>query len=106
MSRENAIIEKIENQLLSEGYKRLKDRYELFGESKFGKEESFFDLMVNLRLSGEEGISAEEVFNDLRKEINSLTYIAANANDDYEKLHRKYRGLKYDYERLIRENNG
>lgn len=103
MDRTNNIINRIEQELRDLGYSRL-SRSGVLSDSNYAIEETYFDLLLRLKLEGESiDLNPEDIFNDLKKEINRLTTIASETSKDYLKAKREIAALKRDYEELLRE---
>lgn len=101
MDRSKSIIERIEERLKEEGFSK-KNILES-SETGLGDYNSFFDLMIDLRLDGKEHVAAQEIWEDMKKQINFFRRNLSKAADDYRKLENKYRGLQNDYEEAIKE---
>jgi exonuclease V gamma subunit len=61
--------------------------------------------MVDIRLEGKENISTEEVWEDMKMQVNYLLASLSKASRDYLKLQNKYRDLENDYLKLISSTN-
>lgn len=91
-NRSDALIQRIEENLTNEGFKK-KPIYQR-KEFGFGDFESFFDLMVDVRLGGKEYLTAEEVWENMKMQVNFLLGTLAGASDDYIKLQNRYKNLE------------
>ena len=100
MDRHKFIISRVEEDLRDEGF--VKKEIFTSSENGFGDLKSFFEVMIDLRLQGEKDISPEQVWEDMKKQINFLKISLVKAAEDYRKLENNYRGLKKDYEELIK----
>lgn len=63
-NRSDHLIQRIEENLINQGFKK-KPIYQR-KEFGFGDFESFFDLMVDVRLEGRELLTAEEVWEEMK----------------------------------------
>ena len=82
--RSKQIIERIKKQLESDGFKETK----ITGQSKtgFSDYDSFFDLMVDLKLEGKNEPTAEEIFNSMKQQFNYAKSLIAHAEKEYQRL--------------------
>lgn len=98
--RAKARLERIENQVADEGYKNEKIYQQ--SETGYGDFKSFFDVLVDCHLAGEDYPTHVQVFNNMKKQINYLTTNLASASEEYLKLQNKCRYLEKDKEELIK----
>lgn len=103
MDRLKAIIERIEKELKEEGFEK-KPVFEK-SSSGYGDMSSFFDLLVDLRLDGKKDLTLQELWENMKKQLNDRDSTIAHADKEYRKLQNAYRGLKNDYEELIKTHN-
>jgi hypothetical protein len=99
--RQNSIITRIEQGLKDAGHDNKTIRE--CAESGFGDMPSFFELLVDLKLEGKKDPSPQEIWENMKKQINYLKVVITQAGDDYRKLENKARGLQADYNQLLRE---
>jgi hypothetical protein len=99
MDRTKEIIERIAKNLREQGYEEnpIHERV----DSGLGDYDSFFQIMVDSRLEGVE-LSAEEIWENMKKQINHLRKIIQDAERDYGRLTTKYRTAQENYEALQR----
>ena len=97
--RTRARLERIENQVADEGYKNSKN----YGQSEvgYGDFDSFFEVLVECRLAGEEYPTHVQVFNNMKKQVNFLRADLTKASEDYLKIQNECRHLKNEKEELI-----
>ena len=77
MDRTKQIINRIEEELIRENFKKkIITQQSEFG---YGDLNSFFELMVDLRLEGKITVSSEEVWENMKKQINYLKTTATKA---------------------------
>ena len=103
MDREQQIIDRIEAIVLAEGIIRKN----IYGSAQYGigSSKSYFDVLVDKRLEGKSYPTAQEVFEEMKMNVNYLTRSLVKASEDYAKLETKIRGLENDIRDLIRENS-
>lgn len=101
MDRLKAIIQRFEEELRKEGY----EKKEIFERSKegYGDVRSFFELLVDFKLEGKEIPTVEEMWTNMKKQLNEREGTIAYANEEYRKLSNRVRGLQNDYDALLRE---
>jgi hypothetical protein len=102
MDRLKELIARITKALEEEGI----EVEPIFEHSKngFGDFQSFFELMIDVRLDGKDKLDAQEVWENMKKQLNWLQTAAIVASDDYRKLENRFRNLQNDYQLLIKEN--
>lgn len=100
-SREKQIIERTRKSLLHDGFIEVP----INEKSQFGMGDyiSFFDLMIDRRLEGLDQPSPEEVFVNMKRQINYLNKIILDVGKDYTLLSNKYRDLQVLCNDLLRE---
>ena len=92
MNREDALLKRIEENLSNDGYVR-KNIYSKL-EYGIGNNASYFQALVDRKLEGKEYLTAQEVWEEMKAQLNYLGGIAAKASDEYLKLQNKYRDLE------------
>lgn len=102
MDRQKRIIERVKQTLVEEGYSEKKVTE--CSDSGFGDLSSFFEVMVDQRLEGKRELSAQEVFENMKMQINSLSATLRKGAEDYRKLENRHRALESDYFELIKES--
>lgn len=82
--RSKQIIERIINQLKTDGFKETK----ITDQSKtgFSDYDSFFDLLVDLKLEGKNEPTAEEIFNSMKAQFNYAKSLIHHAEKEYQRL--------------------
>lgn len=98
MSRELEVIKRIKQSLVDDGVVNT-PIYESSSEPDLS---SYFEFMIEVKLNGLTP-TTQEVWEHQKRIINRLTSQALSASIEYDKLHRKFRNLKRDYENLIKE---
>lgn len=103
MDRLKAIIQRFEEELKKEGF----EKKDIFEKSKdgYGDVRSYFDLLVDLKLEGKTIPSSEEIWTNMKKQLNERESTISHADNEYRKLSNKYRGLQNDYDNLLREQD-
>ena len=91
MNREDEIIKRIEESLSNDGYVR-KNIYSKL-EYGIGDSASYFQALVDRKLEGKEYPTAQEVWEEMKMQLNYLRSTAAKASDDYLKLQNQVRDL-------------
>lgn len=91
MDRQKALMERIKNEIAQQGiiekniYQRL--------ESGIGDCISYFEVLLELKLRGEE-YSTQQVWEEMKQQLNFFRGVASKASEDYLKLTNKYRDLE------------
>ena len=99
--RAKARYQRIENQVFDMGYTN-KPIYEK-SETGYGDYESFFELMVESKLSGDDHfLDMQRVFESMKRQINFYRSELSRAAEDYTKLENKHRNLQIDYNDLLK----
>lgn len=99
--RDKAIIERAKESVREDGIVEMP--IHMGKDGGYGDFESFFDLMVDLRLRGIKQITSQEVWEDMKMQILGLSSTINRAAKDYTKLANKYRDLEKEYYDLIKE---
>lgn len=101
--RTKALIEKIESDLISEGYSNTISTYKHnpTGPCSY---DNFFDYLVDLRLDGSEIPSIEELWITMKEQYNYLYGNLLKASEDYAKLENRERHLRKDLNNITKEN--
>lgn len=91
MDREKALLERIKNEITQLGVieKNIYSRQ----ENGIGDCLSYFEVLVELKLRGEE-YSNQQVWEEMKSQLNFMRGTAAKASDEYLKLQNKYRDLQ------------
>jgi chromosome segregation ATPase len=92
MNREDALLKRIEEDLTNDGYVR-KNIYSKL-EYGMGNNASYFQALVDRKLEGKEYPTAQEVWEEMKSQLNDLGGVAARASEDYRKLQNKYKNLE------------
>lgn len=92
MDREKALIERITQNIVDDGYTRKVIYNKL--EFGIGNGKSYFDILVDRKLEGKEYPTAQEVWEEMKMQLNFLNSVAAKASDEYLKLQNKIRDLE------------
>jgi hypothetical protein len=102
MDREKALMERIRNEITQLGVTE-KDIY-LRSENGIGDCLSYFEVLLELKLRGEE-YSNQQVWEEMKKQLNFFRGVAAKASEDYLKLTNKYRDLEEHIKWIEKERN-
>lgn len=97
--RSKQIIERFKKELVSEGIEEIKITYA--SREGFGHLESFFDLMLDLKLAGKKEISAQEVFENMKAQINYCQKNLLDAEKSYQRLMIEFRDLQDLYKEKL-----
>jgi len=102
MSRSEKIIENIEKRLNNLGY--TKNKKFLCDKNGYGDFDTFFDLLVDLKLNGIslDTINKEMLWENMKSQMNYLESCLIKATDDHRKLENEVRHLRREKEELIR----
>lgn len=93
-NRENQVIQRIRESLIEEGVKsRVVRESAQYG---LGSAKSYAEALLDLRLEGKGNPTAQEVWEEMKAQINFLTGALIRASEDYSKLETGIRGLKED----------
>lgn len=90
--RQKAILKRVEDELSSDGYKRIPIYEGDLSSNSFFL--SYWDLIVDRKLAGLEAPTSQEIWEDMKKTINYLNRTAAKASEDYLRLQNKIRDLE------------
>lgn len=101
MSRLDDLIAKYENKLMNEGIVRRKVRNHSL--NNLTEHDTFMDYMIDVRLSGREDLTPQEIWETMKSYCNSYKSDLNKAADEYRKLQNKYRHLLQDYENILKE---
>jgi len=101
--RTKILIEKIEADLISEGYLRGNRLWQHLDTGPCSYD-CFFDYLVDLRLGGQEFPSTEKLWEDTKRQYNYLISNLAKASEDYTKLANKEKHLRKDLYEITKEN--
>lgn len=99
--RARARYERIENTVFDEGY--VKKEIHQQDNVGYGDFQSFFEILVDCKLAGSEYPTAQEVFENMKKQINHYKAEVNKYSEEYFKLLNENRALKLDKNELIRE---
>lgn len=92
MTREDEIIKRIEQIVAENGYVRKNIYTRLqFG---MGNNTSYFQVLVDRKLEGKEYPTAQEVWEEMKMQLNFMNSTAAKASQEYLTLQNKYRDLE------------
>lgn len=103
MDRLKSIIERIESELKTEGH--IKKEIWTKSATGYGDPRSYFDLLVDLKLDGKKDLTMEELWENMKMQLNEKDSLIAHADKEYRKLQNSYRGLLQDHEELIKSNS-
>lgn len=93
---------KTKETVFDEGY-RHKEIVEK-SENGYGDFDSFFSVLVDCKLAGEEYPLAQEIFENMKKQINHYRAEVNKYSEEYFKLQNENRALKIEYYELLRED--
>jgi hypothetical protein len=90
--REDEIIKRIEQTVTEDGYVRKN----IYSKIQFGmgNNVSYFQVLVDRKLEGKEHPTAQEVWEEMKMQINFMNSVAANASKEYLKLQNRVRDLE------------
>ena len=102
MDRQKALMERIRNEITQLGVieKNIYSR----SENGIGDCLSYFEVLIELKLRGEE-YSNQQIWEEMKSQLNFLRGVASKASDDYLKLTNKYRDLEEHIKWLEKERN-
>lgn len=102
-TRTKSIIERIEKDLRTQGWENNPVTEK--STTGYGDYDSYFQLLVDKQLEGA-GLNfhKEDVWENMKKQINHLRKIILDAERDYKRLTVRYKTVQEDYEDLQREN--
>jgi hypothetical protein len=101
MNREEQVIERIKTSVAEDGYTRKDIRYA--SKNGIGDAKSYFDALVDIKLEGKAyPPRSQEVWEEMKAQINYLTGCLVKASEDYAKLQNKVRHLEADKIELMR----
>lgn len=63
---------------------------------------SYFEMMVDRKLDGQKEPSAQEVWNDMKRQLNYAAKTIADAEKEYKKLFSSNFDLQREYDRLLK----
>lgn len=92
MSREDEILKRIEKTVMDDGYIRKNIYSQL--EFGMGNNVSYFQVLIDRKLEGREYPTAQEVWEEMKMQLNYLYGVSAKASDEYLKLQNKVRDLE------------
>lgn len=92
MNKEDALIKRIEDDLINEGYVRKNIYHKT--EHGLGDNTSYFQALVDRKLEGKEPPTAQEVWEEMKTQLNFLRSVASSASQEYLKLQNKARDLE------------
>jgi hypothetical protein len=92
MNREDALLKRIEENLANDGYVRKN----IYSKSEYGigDNASYFQALVDRKLEGKEYPTAQEVWEEMKSQLNFLRGVAGKASEEYLRLQNKYRDLE------------
>ena len=98
--REDQIIARTKKSLIEDGYVETKifDR----SESGIADYDSYFEMMVDRRLSGQDEPAPQDVWEEMKRQYNNACNVIACASKDYTKLFNANQGLKEIYDDLLK----
>ena len=92
MNREDELLKRIEKNISDDGYVRKNiHTKQQFG---VGNNTSYFQVLVDRKLEGKEYPDAQEVWEEMKAQLNFMNSVAAKASDEYLKLQNKVRDLE------------
>jgi hypothetical protein len=94
MDRQKTLIERIHKQLAEDGY--VKNDIHAQVKYGIGNARSYFDALVDIKLEGLDYPKAQDVWEEMKMQINYLTKSLLKASRDYDILQAKCRGLEED----------
>ena len=101
--RTKQITDRITQQLIDDGYVKA-DQY---NQSQYGigSAKSYFEALIDLKLEGKDYPTPEQVWNEMKAQLNWLTRKLIKASEDYSILQSRIRGLEEDIRDLRKELN-
>jgi hypothetical protein len=99
--RSKSIIERIEKDLILDGH--VKTEVKERSNESLTQLDSYFDVLVDLKLNGKPEPTAKEVWENAKAYTNELEAMIRTVAKDYRMLEIKFKGLTKDYEEVIRE---
>ena len=92
MTRENEILKRLEQAVSEDGYVRKN----IYTRQQFGMGDntSYFQVLVDRKLEGKEYPTAQEVWEEMKMQLNFMNSTAAKASQEYLTLQNKYRDLE------------
>jgi hypothetical protein len=101
MDRQKALIDRIKNEITQLGVIE-RDIYSR-QENGIGDCLSYFEVLIELKLRGEE-YSPQQIWEEMKTQLNFLRGVAAKASEEYLKLQNKNRDLQEHIKWLENEN--
>jgi hypothetical protein len=92
MNREDFILKRIEQNILEDGYVRKN----IYAKKEFGigNNASYFQVLVDRKLEGKDYPTAQEMWEEMKMQLNFFNSVAAKASEEYLKLQNKVRDLE------------
>ena len=92
INREDELLKRIEKNISDDGYVRKN----IYTKQQFGigNNTSYFQVLVDRKLEGKEYPDAQEVWEEMKAQLNFMNSVAAKASDEYLKLQNKVRDLE------------
>lgn len=98
--RLDAIIEKIEGELLNRGF----EKKAIYQHSNEIPHKSYFEFLIDRRLDGLDEMTSQETWEYMKKITNKLQAELFMAAEEYRKKENEVRHLKNDYQEILKEN--
>lgn len=92
MNRKDELLKRIEKNISDDGYVRKN----IYTKQQFGigNNTSYFQVLVDRKLEGKEYPAAQEVWEEMKEQLNFMSSVAAKASDEYLKLQNRVRDLE------------
>lgn len=92
MKREDELLKRIEKNISDDGYVRKN----IYAKQQFGigNNTSYFQVLVDRKLEGKEYPAAQEVWEEMKMQLNFISSVATKASDEYLKLQNRVRDLE------------
>jgi hypothetical protein len=92
MNREDLVLARIEQSVSEDGYVRKN----IYTKKEFGvgNNASYFQVLVDKKLEGKDYPTAQEIWEEMKMQLNFTSSIAAKASEEYLKLQNKVRDLE------------
>jgi hypothetical protein len=92
INREDELLKRIEKNISDDGYVRKN----IYTKQQFGigNNTSYFQVLVDRKLEGKEYPTAQEVWEEMKAQLNFINSVTAKASDEYLKLQNRIRDLE------------
>lgn len=103
MDRIKSLIERIRKDLTDEGI--FEEKIRVRSETGPGDFESYFDFMIERKLQGLSEPGTQNLWNEFKAQLNDREATIRKAAEDYRRLETRYRGLRSDFEEILKESH-